>query len=84
MPISGCEFQYHRPHEFEVLLPALVQTDIYGVYESTPDVRLPGDYVIVITQPHPDDPAQKMASEVTVTDGPWPAWRSAACSRQRS
>ncbi len=69
MPVSACEFGYYRPHEFELLLPQFVEQDVYGVYSATAEVRFPGDYVLVLVQPRPDDPSLEMAAEVTVKDG---------------
>jgi hypothetical protein len=69
MPVSTCELELLRPHEFERRLTGLVEQDIYGVYQATPEVRFPGDYVIVLTQPQADDPAKGMATDVIVKDG---------------
>ncbi len=69
MPLSSCEFGYYQPHEFELLLPLFAGQDIYGVYQATPEVRFPGDYVIVLTQPQIDDPAKEMATDVIIKDG---------------
>ncbi len=69
MSLSSCEFGYYRPHEFELLLPLFAVQGIYGVYQATPEVRFPGDYVIVLTQPQVDDPAKEMATDVIVKDG---------------
>ncbi len=69
MPVSTCELEWLRPHEFERMLTGLVQDDLYGVYRATPDVRFPGEYVIVLTQPQADDPAKGMATDVIVKDG---------------
>ncbi|MDP2674110.1 MAG: hypothetical protein Q8Q00_04290 [Dehalococcoidia bacterium] len=69
MPFSACEFGYYGPHEFELILADLAQQGLYGVYRATPEVRFPGDYVIILTEPQPDDPTLQGATEVTVADG---------------
>ena len=69
MPFSACEFGYYRPHEFELMLAQIAEQDVYGVYEATPEVRFPGDYVLVLTRSRPDDPSLQIATEVTVKDG---------------
>jgi hypothetical protein len=69
MPVSACEFGYYLPHEFEAFFAPFLQQEVYGVYEATPQVRFPGDYVIVLTRPRPDDPSLQIAMELTVKDG---------------
>jgi len=69
MPFSACEFGYYRPHEFELILAEFAQQDLYGVFAATPEVRFPGDYVLILVKPMPDDPALEIASEVTVKEG---------------
>ncbi len=71
MPFSGCEFGYYRPHEFELILAEVVQDDLYGVYRATPDVRFPGEYVIVLFRESVDPETEPpvIAIEVSVDEG---------------
>jgi hypothetical protein len=69
MPFSACEFGYYRPHEFEPILAEFAQQNLYGVFAATPEVRFPGDYVLILVRPRPDDPSMEIASEVTVEEG---------------
>ena len=69
MPFSACEFGYYRPHEFEPILAEFAQQDLVAVFAATPEVRFPGDYVLILVRPRPDDPSLQIASEVTVKDG---------------
>jgi len=69
MPFSACEFGYYRPHEFEPILAEFAQQNLYGVFAATPEVRFPGDYVLILVKPRPDDPSLEIASEVTVEEG---------------
>jgi hypothetical protein len=69
MPFSACEFGYYRPHEFEPILAEFAEQDLYGVFAATPEVRFPGDYVLILVKPRPDDPSLEIASEVTVEEG---------------
>ena len=60
MPFSACEFGYYRPHEFE--LPPAADRGAGGCTactEATLQVRFPGDYVLILTQPQPDDPSER-------------------------
>jgi hypothetical protein len=67
MPVSSCELELHRPHEFEKVLVPLVERDLYGVYRSSPEVRFPGDYVIVLSAPLSTD--GEAGTEVVIEDG---------------
>ncbi len=71
MPVSTCELEWHRPHEFERTLTGLVQDDLYGVYRATPDVRFPGEYVIVLSRESMDPETEPpvIAIEVSVDEG---------------
>ena len=69
MPVSGCELQYQKPHEFEQMLGTLAGKDLYGVYSAPDGLSFGGDYVILLSMPRPDDPTQQIATEVIVKDG---------------
>ena len=71
MPFSGCEFGYYRPHEFALILAEVVQDSLYGVYRATPDVRFPGEYVIVLFRESVDPEMEPpvIAIEVSVDEG---------------
>lgn len=71
MPFSGCELGYYRPHEFERILAEVVQDDLYAVYRATPDVRFPGEYVIVLSKESVDPETEPpvIAIEVSVDEG---------------
>lgn len=71
MPFSGCEFALYRPHEFALILAEVVQDSLYGVYRATPDVRFPGEYVIVLFRESVDPETEPpvIAIEVSVDEG---------------
>ena len=69
MPFSACEFGYYRPHEFEPILADLGEQQLHGVFAATPEARFPGDHVLILTKPRPDEPEKEIATEVSVKDG---------------
>lgn len=71
MPVSTCELELLRPHEFEQRLTGLVQDDLYGVYRATPDLRFPGEYVIVLSRESGDPETEPpvIAIEASVDEG---------------
>ena len=71
MPFSGCEFGLYRPHEFERVLADLVEDDLYGVYRATPELRFPGEYVLVLSREslYPETEPPVIAIEVSVDEG---------------
>ncbi len=65
MPVSTCELELLRPHEFERTLADLVERDLYGVYRTTSEVQFTGGYVIVLSS----GPEMTIGTEVVIEDG---------------